>query len=103
MIDLFFWSEHGKRIMGQVHANWEHMGNFVWQLTQFQEGCHDLLSALDANYLTLCETWVDDEQVKFDEVYQEFRRSFNHFAEFIDDAKPHLSRKVDHLRAYQGG
>jgi WXG100 family type VII secretion target len=87
---------------GQVNVNPEALEDFVARLRLFQTDSRDLLAALGGNYAALCETWADEEQQKFDEVFQEFSHSFERFVETIDEAGPHLLRKAEFLRSYQG-
>ncbi len=73
---------------------------FAGQLRQFQQECFDRLAALDGQFQSLSESWQDQEQQRFQGVYDDFVRSFERFIAETEEYVPFLQRKAAHLRDY---
>ena len=86
--------------MPQAHADPDLMDEFASQLRQFQEDCQERVSVLSGRFQTLCDTWQDQEQQKFQGVFDEFVSCFGRFIAGTEEYVPYLQRKASHLRDY---
>lgn len=73
---------------------------FALQLRQFHQECFDQLAGLSGHFQTLSESWQDQEQQKFQGLYDDFVQSFQRFIAGTEEYVPFLQRKAAHLRDY---
>lgn len=88
--------------MPQAIADPDHLEQFAAKLQAFQNDLGESLSALNADFGTLSESWQDQEQQKFEAEYQELARSVSRFLEISASHVPYLRAKAEWLRGYQG-
>lgn len=86
--------------MPQAIADPDDLDAFAVQLRQFQQDSIDRLAALGGHFQALSETWQDQEQQKFQGIYDDFVKSFERFIAGTEEYVPFLQRKAAHLRDY---
>jgi len=88
--------------MPQAIADPDDLERFAAKLQEFENNLGESLSALNAEFGALSESWQDQEQQKFEAEYQELAQSVNRFLEIAASHVPYLRGKAEWLRGYQG-
>ncbi|MGV3774627.1 MAG: WXG100 family type VII secretion target [Verrucomicrobiales bacterium] len=86
--------------MAQVVIEPEQVKKFAQELQRFNNDLQNRMSALQANFAALGETWNDQEQVKFAEEFRETIKALKKFTEISQGHVPYLLRKAQRIEEY---
>jgi uncharacterized protein YukE len=86
--------------MPQAIASPEELERFAQNLKHFNAQLKDSMARLEGQFANLGDTWRDQEQLKFDQEFQQTMRVLHHFMRTADAHIPFLLRKAQRLREY---
>lgn len=88
--------------MLDVKANPEEIEQFAYRLASFEQEVGDQIRSLNVAFSQLEETWIDEQQQRYKEAYQELLMPMNRLLEHSREHIPHLLKKAEILRGYHG-
>jgi uncharacterized protein YukE len=86
--------------MAQAIINPEDVRRFAEELKRFNTDVQAGLTALQARFVALGETWQDQEHRKFAEEFRTAVRSLRQFVEVSNQHAPYLLRKAQRIEEY---
>ena len=78
----------------------EELERFSHELKQFNAQLGDSMQRLQTQFVSLGDTWRDQEHQKFAQEFQQTMRVLQHFRRSADEQIPFLLRKAQRLRDY---
>lgn len=88
--------------MARAVVDPEELRRFAVELERTNTEIQNQLLALQARYKQLGETWKDQEQAKFSEVFEQTLRMLTRFIEVSNQHIPYLQRKARRADEYLG-
>lgn len=86
--------------MGQAIMNPEEVRRFADELKRFNTELQSGMASLQARFVSLGDTWQDQEHQKFAEEFRAAMRSLKHFVEASQQHAPYLLRKAQRIEEY---
>lgn len=86
--------------MARAIVDPEELRRFAMELERANTEIQNQLTALQARYQRLGETWQDQEQEKFAETFQQTVRMLGRFVQVSNEHIPYLMRKADRAEDY---
>lgn len=86
--------------MNQAIVNPEELRQFTENLRRFNQDFKSRISALQANFNALGETWQDQEQARFAEEFAVTIKAFKKFLDVSEQHVPFLLRKAQRAEEY---
>jgi WXG100 family type VII secretion target len=86
--------------MSQAIMDPEQVRRFAEELKRFNADLQTRLSALQARFAQLSDTWQDQEQAKFAEEFKQTMKALNKFMELSNEHGPYLLRKAQRIEEY---
>jgi len=78
----------------------ESVRRFAEELKRFNEDIQNRLSLLQARFVSLGDTWQDQEQRKFAQEFQQTVKALKRFVELSNQHTPYLLRKAQRIEDY---
>jgi len=86
--------------MAKAVVNPAELRRFAQNLQRFNSNLKEEVSGVKRQFSKLSESWQDQEQEKFAEVFEEMVRSLIKFTDTSDRHVPYLLRKADKIQEY---
>ncbi len=86
--------------MARAIVDPEELRRFALELERTNNEIQNQFAALQARYKRLSETWKDQEQVKFTEVFEQTMRTLGRFVQVSNEQIPYLLRKAERADEY---
>lgn len=86
--------------MGKAIVDPEELRLFARDLKRFNNELKNQLTVLNGRYISLGQTWRDQEHRKFAQQYEETMRSLTRFMEVSVEQIPFLLRKAEQIDEY---
>jgi len=86
--------------MSQAIMDPEQVRRFAEELKRFNADLQTRMSALQARFAQLSDTWQDQEQAKFAEEFKQTMKALNKFMESSNEHGPYLLRKAQRIEEY---
>ena len=86
--------------MVQAIIDPEEVRQFAAELKRFNEDVQNRMSALQARFAALGETWQDQEHGKFAEEFKQTMKVLRKFVEVSNQHTPYLLRKARRIEEY---
>ena len=86
--------------MAQAIASPEELERFAHDLKAFNSQLGDSMSRLQGGFVSLGDTWRDQEQAKFAQEFEQTMRVLHQFMRSADQQIPFLLRKAQRIRDY---
>jgi WXG100 family type VII secretion target len=86
--------------MAQAIMDPEEVRRFAQELKKFNSDLQNGMSALQARFAALGDTWQDQEQVKFAEEFKQTVKTLKKFIEVSNQHTPYLLRKAQRVEDY---
>jgi len=86
--------------MQQAIIDPEQVRRFAEELQRFKQDVQHRVSALQARFGALGDSWQDQEHAKFAEEFQQTMKTLKHFMAASDQHVPYLLRKVQRIEEY---
>lgn len=86
--------------MARAVVNPEELRRFATDLKRFNDNLKSEISGLHHRFIKLGETWQDQEQAKFAELFEQMVRMLAKFADGADKHVPFLLRKAERIQEY---
>lgn len=86
--------------MAKAVVNPEELRRFASELKRFNSELKAEISTLHHRFVKLGETWQDQEQAKFGELFDQMMRMLVKFADAADKHAPLLLRKAERIQEY---
>ena len=86
--------------MAQAIMDPESVRRFAEELKRFNLDLQDRIASLQARFVSLGDTWQDQEHEKFAEEFQQTLQSLRKFIEFSTQHTPYLLRKAQRIEDY---
>ncbi len=86
--------------MAQAIMDPEQVRRFAEELKRFNADLQTRMSALQARFAQLSDTWQDQEHVKFAEEFKQTIKTLNNFMELSNQHGPYLLRKAQRIEEY---
>lgn len=86
--------------MGQAIMDPEEVRRFAQELKKFNGDLQNGMSALQARFGTLGDTWQDQEHAKFAEEFKQTMKALKKFIEVSNAHTPYLLRKAQRIEEY---
>ena len=86
--------------MPQAIMDPEQVRRFADELKRFNADLQDKLSALQARFSALGDTWQDQEHTKFSEEFKQTMKALKKFIEVSNQHTPYLLRKAQRIEEY---
>ncbi len=78
----------------------EEVRRFAQELKKFNTDLQNGISALQARFSALGESWQDQEQAKFSEEFKQTVKTLKKFIEVSNQHAPYLLRKAQRIEEY---
>lgn len=78
----------------------EQVRRFADELKRFNTELQDKMSALQARFAALSDTWQDQEHAKFVEEFKQTMKALKRFVEVSNQQTPYLLRKAQRIEEY---
>jgi len=78
----------------------EELRRFASDLKRFNGELRGEITSLHHRFVKLAETWQDQEQAKFAELFEQMIRMLSKFADAADKHAPLLLRKAERIQEY---
>ena len=78
----------------------EQVRRFAEELKRFNSDLQNSLSALQARFAALGDTWQDQEHNKFNEEFKQTVKALRKFIEVSNQHTPYLLRKAQRIEEY---
>ncbi|MGZ4987065.1 MAG: WXG100 family type VII secretion target [Limisphaerales bacterium] len=86
--------------MAQAIMDPEQVRRFAEELKRFNADLQSRMSALQARFVQLSDTWQDQEHVKFADEFKQTMKTLNNFMELSNQHGPYLLRKAQRIEEY---
>jgi WXG100 family type VII secretion target len=86
--------------MAQAIMDPEQVRRFADELKRFNADLQDKLSALQARFSALGDTWQDQEHTKFSDEFKQTMKALKKFIEVSNQHTPYLLRKAQRIEEY---
>jgi uncharacterized protein YukE len=86
--------------MTKAVVNPEELRRFATELKRFNSDLKTQLASIHHRFIKLSETWQDQEQAKFAELFEQMVRMLAKFADAADKQAPLLLRKAEKIQEY---
>jgi len=86
--------------MAQAIMDPEQVRRFAEELKRFNSDLQNSLSALQARFAALGDTWQDQEHNKFNEEFKQTVKALRKFIEVSNQHTPYLLRKAQRIEEY---
>ena len=86
--------------MAQAIMDPEEVRRFAEELKRFNVDLQNRMSALQARFGSLGDTWQDQEQIKFSEEFKQTFAALRKFVEISNAYGPFLLRKAQRIEEY---
>ncbi len=86
--------------MAKAAVDPEELRRFAAELKRFNDTLKGDISSMHHRFNKLGETWQDQEQAKFADVFEQMVRALAKFAEAGDKHIPFLLRKAERIQEY---
>ena len=86
--------------MAQAIIDPEQVRRFAEELKRFNSDLQNSLSALQARFAALGDTWQDQEHNKFNEEFKQTVKALRKFIEVSNQHTPYLLRKAQRIEEY---
>jgi uncharacterized protein YukE len=86
--------------MAQAIMDPEEVRRFAQELKKFNTDLQNGISALQARFSALGESWQDQEQAKFSEEFKQTVKTLKKFIEVSNQHAPYLLRKAQRIEEY---
>jgi uncharacterized protein YukE len=86
--------------MAQVIIEPEQVRRFAEELQRFNRDTQQRISALQARFLQLGETWQDQEHTRFAEEFRQTVKTMKKFLDLSEHHVPFLLRKAQRIEDY---
>jgi uncharacterized protein YukE len=86
--------------MAKAAVNPEELRRFAAELKRFNDDLKGRLGSLGHRFSKLAETWQDQEQTKFADIFEQMLRALSKFADAADKHVPFLLRKAERIQEY---
>jgi WXG100 family type VII secretion target len=86
--------------MPQAIMDPEQVRRFADELKRFNADLQDKLSALQARFSALGDTWQDQEHTKFSDEFKQTMKALKKFIEVSNQHTPYLLRKAQRIEEY---
>jgi len=86
--------------MAQAIMDPEEVRRFAEQLKRFNAELYNKTSALQARFMTLGDTWQDQEYDAFAEEFRDTMKAVRKFIEISNEYGPYLLRKAQRIEDY---
>lgn len=86
--------------MARAVVDPEELRRFAADLKRFNNDLKGEISSLHHRFTKLGETWQDQEQAKFAEIFDQLIRTLAKFADSADKHVPFLLRKAERIKEY---
>ncbi|HEY5914683.1 MAG TPA: WXG100 family type VII secretion target [Verrucomicrobiae bacterium] len=86
--------------MAQAVMDPEQVRRFADELKRFNTELQDKMSALQARFAALSDTWQDQEHAKFVEEFKQTMKALKRFVEVSNQQTPYLLRKAQRIEEY---
>src|SRR5512136_2261078 len=87
-------------IMSQPIMDPEEVRRFAEELKKFNVDLQNRITALQARFAALGDTWQDQEHAKFADEFRETMKAFRKFVEVSNQHSPYLLRKAQRIEEY---
>jgi uncharacterized protein YukE len=78
----------------------ESVRRFAEELRRFNEDLQDRIISLQAKFVSLGDTWQDQEHHRFTEEFQQTVKALRRFVEISKQHVPYLLRKAQRIEEY---
>jgi WXG100 family type VII secretion target len=86
--------------MAQAIMDPEEVRRFAQELKKFNTDLQNGMSALQARFSSLGDTWQDQEQTKFADEFKQTMKALKKFIEVSNQHTPYLMRKAQRIEEY---
>jgi WXG100 family type VII secretion target len=86
--------------MAQAIMDPEEVRRFAQELKKFNTDLQNGMSALQARFGSLGDTWQDQEQTKFADEFKQTMKALKKFIEVSNEHTPYLMRKAQRIEEY---
>lgn len=86
--------------MAKAAVDPEELRRFAAELKRFNDDLKGRLGSLHHRFTKLGESWQDQEQTKFADVFEQMLRALGKFADAADKHIPFLLRKAERIQEY---
>jgi uncharacterized protein YukE len=86
--------------MSKAIVNPEELRRFAADLRRFNNELKGDITGIHHRFIKLSETWQDQEQAKFAELFEQMMRMLAKFADAADKQAPLLLRKAEKIQEY---
>ncbi len=86
--------------MPQAIIDPEEVRRFAEELKRFNADLQTKLSLLQARFVSLGDTWQDQEHTKFSDEFKQTMKAFKKFVEISNQHTPYLMRKAQRIEEY---
>jgi uncharacterized protein YukE len=86
--------------MAQAIMDPEQVRRFAEELKRFNADLQTRMSALQARFAQLGDSWQDQEHIKFSEEFKQTMKALNKFMELSNQHGPYLLRKAQRIEEY---
>ncbi len=86
--------------MSRAVVNPEELRRFASELKRFNNDLKGEISTLHRRFVKLGETWQDQEQAKFAEMFDQMMKMLIRFADAAEKHAPLLLRKAEKIQEY---
>lgn len=86
--------------MPQAIMDPEEVRNFARDLTRFNAELTNRLASLQARFISLGDSWQDQEHDKFAEEFRQTMKALKKFSEATTHHAPYLMRKAQRIEEY---
>ena len=86
--------------MAQAIIDPEQVRRFAEELKRFNSDLQNSLSALQARFAALGDTWQDQEHEKFSDEFKQAMKALKKFVELSKEHTPYLLRKAQRIEEY---
>lgn len=86
--------------MARAVVDPEELRRFAADLKRFNNDLKGEISSMHHRFIKLAETWQDQEQAKFAELFEQMIKMLAKFADAADKHVPFLLRKAERIKEY---